>query len=116
MSTPIEISTTTTTTRSSRESSPSSSSSSPPPALDPSTLALLNSFYQEREQAEQEFRQLEEKAHKRLLKAQNLDGNESIRDQDDQDQTSTAEEEDKMMTVDEFRKLFQEDWQLSQFW
>ncbi|GAA5954142.1 hypothetical protein JCM3765_005302 [Sporobolomyces pararoseus] len=87
-----------------------SGSSSPPPQLDPSTLALLNSFYQEREQQEQEFRELEEKAHKRLLKTQ----------QESETQTTEGEteeeEEDKMMSIEEFRKLFQEDWQLSQFW
>ncbi|GAA5880820.1 hypothetical protein JCM16303_005130 [Sporobolomyces ruberrimus] len=97
----------------------SSVSGSPPPALDPSTLALLNSFYQEREQAEQEFRDLEEKAHKRLLKAKGVDAGEETGDQDqDESKVNSAgdAEEDKMMTVDEFRKLFQEDWQLSQFW
>lgn len=87
---------------------------SPPPALDPSTLALLNSFYQEREQAEQEFRDLEEKAHKRMLKAKEAE--QDGRDQDVDQKTSGEDDEDKMMTVDEFRKLFQEDWQLSQFW
>ena len=64
MSAPIQVPQEPTST------SPTSSvSGSPPPQLDPSTLALLNSFYQEREQQEQEFRELEEKAHKRLLRA-----------------------------------------------
>lgn len=90
---------------------------SPPLALDPSTLALLNSFYQEREQAEQEFRDLEEKAHKRMLKAKGLDEGQDKKDVDDQTSSlENGDEEDKMMSVDEFRKLFQEDWQLSQFW
>ncbi|GAA5942634.1 protein-lysine N-methyltransferase [Sporobolomyces koalae] len=94
-------------------------SGSPPPALDPSTLALLNSFYQEREQTEQQFRDLEEKAHKRMLKAQRINAGESKQDQDDLESREPDEvdpEDDKMMSVDEFRKLFQEDWQLSQFW
>jgi len=93
-------------------SSSSSSPSGSPLALDPSTLALLGQFYQEKEQAEQEFRALEEKAHERLMRAKEQD-----QDEKPQLQSEGKEgEEDKMMTVDQFRKLFQEDWQLSQFW
>ncbi|GAA5915954.1 hypothetical protein JCM5296_002218 [Sporobolomyces johnsonii] len=87
-------------------------SSSPPPQLDPSTLALLTSFYQEREQAEQQFRELEEKAHKRMLKAKMAEGGEAAEGADE----GKEGEEDRMMSVDEFRSLFGEDWQLSQFW
>lgn len=88
-----------------RSVSPASSASgSPPPQLDPTTLALLDSFYNERTAAEQKFQELEEAAHARLLKAQGGEGAE----QDD--------EAKEMMSVDEFRSLFGEDWQLSQFW
>ncbi|GAA5986296.1 hypothetical protein JCM5350_002973 [Sporobolomyces pararoseus] len=111
MSAPIQVPQEPTST------SPTSSvSGSPPPQLDPSTLALLNSFYQEREQQEQEFRELEEKAHKRLLRAKGEQVETVDQDQDETTQIATTEEQDKMMSVDEFRKLFQEDWQLSQFW
>ncbi|GAA5953445.1 hypothetical protein JCM21900_005666 [Sporobolomyces salmonicolor] len=91
------------------DSPKSDRSSSPPPQLDPSTLALLNSFYQEQEQAEQQFRELEEKAHQRMLKAKLAEGGESAEGADEG-------EPDRMMSVDEFRALFGEDWQLSQFW
>jgi len=97
--------------------SDSSSPSGSPLALDPSTLALLSNFYQEREQAEQEFRDLEEKAHKRLLKAKGVEGEDGEQGLDQDEKFESVEGgEDKMMTVDQFRKLFQEDWQLSQFW
>ncbi|GAA6009170.1 hypothetical protein JCM11491_005779 [Sporobolomyces phaffii] len=110
MSAPIEVPNASASDR----ASPPGSESGSPLALDPSTLALLNTFYQEREQAEQEFRELEDKAHKRLLRAKGLDAAESAGDVDPS--TPTDDDDDAMMTVDEFRKLFQEDWQLSQFW
>ncbi|GAA5879639.1 hypothetical protein JCM1840_000597 [Sporobolomyces johnsonii] len=94
------------------DSPKSDRSSSPPPQLDPSTLALLTSFYQEREQAEQQFRELEEKAHKRMLKTKMAEGGEAADGADE----GKEGEEDRMMSVDEFRSLFGEDWQLSQFW
>ncbi|GAA5984363.1 hypothetical protein JCM10908_003315 [Rhodotorula pacifica] len=85
--------------------SPSSSrSSSPPLQLDPSTLAALSSFYDEQAEAERQFQELEKKAHERLVAAQ--EGGDAVADK-------TPE---KMMSVDEFRRLFGEDWQLSQFW
>lgn len=110
MSNPVDVPQASTST-SSGSSSPISGS--PPPQLDPSTLALLTSFYQEREQAEQEFRDLEEKAHKRLLKAKEADGQgEGSRT----GETGGEEEEEGMMTVERFRTLFGENWNLSQFW
>jgi len=92
----------------SRSPSPSSSrsrsrSGSPPLALDPATLALLNNFYSERTRAEDEFAVLEAKAQARLEHAAGPGG----------DGDGPAEER---MSVDEFRRLFGEDWQLSQFW
>ena len=84
----------------SRSPSPARSrSSSPPLELDPNTLALLNNFYSERTQLEEEFAALEAKAQARLDQAQ-----------------AGGEAEPERMSVDEFRRLFGEDWQLSQFW
>lgn len=71
--------------------------SSSPPQLDPSTLALLGSFYEERSAAEQQFQELADRAAAQL----------SLDDED---------KELEMISVDEFRALFGEDWQLSQFW
>lgn len=48
----------------------SSRSSSPPLQLDPSTLAALSSFYDERAEADRQFQELEKKAHERLVAAQ----------------------------------------------
>lgn len=87
------------------DSSTSQASGSPPLQLDPSTLALLDSFYSERDEAEKKFQELEEAAHARLLKAQA-----------GEDANEENEPEKEMMSVDEFRALFGEDWQLSQFW
>ncbi|GAA6025822.1 hypothetical protein JCM8202_006254 [Rhodotorula sphaerocarpa] len=78
----------------------SSRSASPPLQLDPSTLAVLSSFYDEQAEADRQFQELEKKAHERLVAAQE----------------GQAAEPERMMSVDEFRKLFGEDWQLSQFW
>lgn len=81
----------------------SSRSDSPPLQLDPSTLAALSSFYDEQAEAERQFQELEKKAHERLVAAQ-------------EGKDAGGGVEEKMMSVDEFRKLFGEDWQLSQFW
>lgn len=85
--------------------SPSSSASGSPLQLDPSTLALLDQFLTEKTEAEEKFAKLEEAAHARLVAAQN--GEEHGEEQG---------EETKMISVDEFREMFGEDWQLSQFW
>lgn len=84
--------------------SPCSSASGSPLQLDPSTLALLDQFYEQKTEAEEKFAKMEEAAHKRLLAAQG--GEEAEED----------ESEGKMISVDEFREMFGEDWQLSQFW
>ncbi|GAA5970107.1 hypothetical protein JCM8115_001242 [Rhodotorula mucilaginosa] len=81
----------------------STRSDSPPLQLDPSTLAALSSFYDEQAEAERQFQELEKKAHERLVAAQ-------------EGKDAGEKEPEKMMSVDEFRKLFGEDWQLSQFW
>lgn len=75
-------------------------SSSPPLELDPSTLAALQGFLAERDEAEEQFKALEAKAHQRLVAAQAQDG----------------AEKEKMISPAEFRKIFAEDWQMSQFW
>ncbi|GJN93340.1 hypothetical protein Rhopal_006393-T1 [Rhodotorula paludigena] len=74
---------------------------SPPLQLDPSTLAALTSFLDERADAERQFAELEKKAHERLVAAQ---------------EGQADADEERMMSVDDFRKMFGEDWQLSQFW
>lgn len=48
----------------------SSRSASPPLQLDPSTLAVLSSFYDEQAEADRQFQELEKKAHERLVAAQ----------------------------------------------
>ncbi|KAF8140766.1 putative N6-adenine methyltransferase-domain-containing protein [Mycena galopus ATCC 62051] len=88
--------------------SPQSSSSSlsgSPPALDPSTLALLNSFIASKTDEERRFNELAEEAAARVA------GLSLEADDDD-----SAANEKPMMSVDEYRSTFSEDWQLSQFW
>ncbi|GAA5825704.1 hypothetical protein JCM3770_004453 [Rhodotorula araucariae] len=80
-------------------SPPRSRSPSPALALDPATLAALSQFYDEQAEHERQFQELEKKAHERLEMAKEGDA-----------------AADRMMSVDEFRTLMKEDWQLSQFW
>ncbi|KAJ7250107.1 putative N6-adenine methyltransferase-domain-containing protein [Mycena haematopus] len=83
----------------------SSSLSGSPPALDPSTLALLNSFIASKTDEERRFHELAEEAAARVAGLSlEFDGEEP-----------TASEK-PMMSVDEYRSVFGEDWQLSQFW
>ncbi|KAK4052737.1 Protein-lysine N-methyltransferase efm5 [Microbotryomycetes sp. JL201] len=94
----------------------STGSGSPPLQLDPSTLAILNSFLTEKTEAEEKFRKLEEQAHARLVKQQGQSdkaGDGAARENVESDDGGA---QDPMMTVDEFRTMFGEDWQLSQFW
>ncbi|KAF7321572.1 hypothetical protein MKEN_00678200 [Mycena kentingensis (nom. inval.)] len=65
-------------------------------ALDPNTLALLNDFIHTKTEQERLFNQLAESASARVAG-------------DDSD-------EPPMMSVDDYRAAFAEDWQLSQFW
>ncbi|POY74161.1 hypothetical protein BMF94_2735 [Rhodotorula taiwanensis] len=105
------------------DSGSSSRSSSPPLQLDPSTLAALSSFYDERAEADRQFQELEKKAHERLVAAQEQGrdavwsrlGNRNRNRLTMVDGPNQLEPE-PIMSVDEFRKLFGEDWQLSQFW
>ncbi|KAJ7649537.1 putative N6-adenine methyltransferase-domain-containing protein [Mycena polygramma] len=85
--------------------STSSSLSGSPPALDPSTLALLNSFIASKTEEEQRFKELAEEAAARVA------GLSLELDVDDE-----GTQEKPMISVDEYRSVFSEDWQLSQFW
>lgn len=70
------------------------------PVLDPSTLSALDSFLTNKADEEHRFQELEQQASERLASL-----------------ASDGGEEDKpMMSVDEYRRAFGEDWQLSQFW
>ncbi|SCV69627.1 BQ2448_2647 [Microbotryum intermedium] len=92
-----------------------SASASPPPQLDPATLAILAGFLHEKDEADRQFQELSERVDKRRRAART--GGEV--DDDAQGQGADGVDgADKapMMTVDEFRRLFGEDWQLSQFW
>ncbi|KAK4057472.1 Protein-lysine N-methyltransferase efm5 [Microbotryomycetes sp. JL221] len=90
-------------------------SGSPPLQLDPSTLAILNSFLTEKTEAEEKFRKLEEQAHARLVKQQDADAQATMNDSSAADDDQGGAQE-PMMSVEEFRTMFGEDWQLSQFW
>jgi hypothetical protein len=77
--------------------------SSSPPKLDPSTLALLDSFLLSKAEEERRFTELSEQAAARVASLAL--------------EMETDEGADKqMMSVDEYRLAFGEDWQLSQFW
>lgn len=67
---------------------------SPPLTLDPNTLAVLNSFLLEREEDERLFHEATEQSN----------GDGLLSHDPDQD------------AVGDFRKLYPEDWKLSQFW
>ncbi|KAJ6509114.1 putative N6-adenine methyltransferase-domain-containing protein [Mycena vulgaris] len=84
--------------------STASTLSSSPPALDASTLALLDSFIASKTEEERRFNELAEQAAARVAGL--------ALEFDDE----TADPEKPMITVDEYRFAFGEDWQLSQFW
>ncbi|SGZ24000.1 BQ5605_C023g09678 [Microbotryum silenes-dioicae] len=93
-----------------------STSASPPPQLDPATLAILAGFLHEKDEADRQFQELSERVDKRKKAAQAA--GEDGEDAHGPESADRGDEPDKalMMTVDEFRRLFGEDWQLSQFW
>ncbi|RDB21234.1 Protein-lysine N-methyltransferase EFM5 [Hypsizygus marmoreus] len=77
--------------------------SSSPPMLHADTLALLESFLSSKAEEEKRFNELAEQAAARVA---GLALNLHFED----------EQDPPMMTVDEYRLAFSEDWQLSQFW
>ncbi|GLB36729.1 putative probable N6-adenine methyltransferase [Lyophyllum shimeji] len=85
-----------------RSSCTFSSFSGSPPRLSADTLALLDSFYSSKAEEEQRFNDLAEKAASRVASLA-LNGH-------------IEEPDPPMMSVDEYRLAFGEDWQLSQFW
>lgn len=85
--------------------SSSSFASGSPPALDPSTLALLNSFIAAKTDEERRFNELAEEAAARVAGL-------ALEIDDDEEMAKDK----PMMSVDEYRAVFSEDWQLSQFW
>lgn len=79
-----------------------------PPTLDSATLALLDSFYLERDEAERNFQLIAERAAAKLVERRQVEEEEA--------ETANRIEDLPMLSVDEFRATFGEDWQLSQFW
>jgi hypothetical protein len=75
------------------DSPTSSTLSISPPTLRSDTLSALNSFLSSRAEVEEQFQALVDK------RTQN-----------------TEEADSSPLSVDEFRRLFGEDWQKSQFW
>ncbi|CAK5278003.1 unnamed protein product [Mycena citricolor] len=86
-----------------RSSTPESDSrlSESPPTLDPSTLALLNDFIAHKTETERRFNDLAGEAAQQIAGGGAEGGDEEAK---------------PMMSVDEYRETFTEDWQLSQFW
>ncbi|KIK66012.1 hypothetical protein GYMLUDRAFT_239673 [Collybiopsis luxurians FD-317 M1] len=82
----------------------SSNISGSPPALNPSTISILDSFLSSKIEQEQLFNQISAQAPAAALAGLALD--------------TDAEDEDEreMISVDDYRTAFGEDWQLSQFW
>ncbi|KAJ7447867.1 putative N6-adenine methyltransferase-domain-containing protein [Mycena galericulata] len=91
-----------------QSSSASSSLSGSPPMLDPNTLALLNSFIASKTEEERRFNELADEAAAHVA---------GLDLEFDTDENSESHKNTKpMMSVDEYRAAFSEDWQLSQFW
>lgn len=79
---------------------PTSPSGSPEIHLESSTIAILDSFLEEKAEEQRLFLELEEKALHGSL----------------DDFISDSDGGKHGISVDEFRAAFAEDWQLSQFW
>ena len=74
-----------------------------PPRLDRATLDILDSFFASKAEEEKRFNDLAEKAALRVAGLA-------------QDLADEEQDNPPMMSVDEYRLAFGEDWQLSQFW
>lgn len=81
--------------------SPRSDFSGSPPSLNPATLALLDDFLSSKAEEERRFQQ--------LMAERDMEGVTALQD-------TSATRDKAMMSVDEYRLAFGEDWQLSQFW
>jgi EEF1A lysine methyltransferase 1 len=99
--------------RSLRSCSPSSSRSSSPIQLDASTQALLDLFLADKAAEEERFSKLEEEAQLRKRQFAQDDAAEAL---GLAETDVLALMEKPMMSVKDFREVFREDWQLSQFW
>jgi len=84
--------------------SPRSNFSGSPPVLNPATLALLDHFLTDKFDEEQRFQQ--------LIVEQEASGIAGLQKSNGIPRSG----EKPMMNVDEYRSVFAEDWQLSQFW
>jgi len=84
--------------------SPRSNFSGSPPVLNPATLALLDDFLADKLDEEQRFQQL----------ITEQDASEIAGLQESNSISRSGEK--PIMNADEYRSVFVEDWQLSQFW
>ncbi|KAF5385611.1 hypothetical protein D9757_006805 [Collybiopsis confluens] len=82
----------------------SSSDSGSPPTLNPSTLSILDSFLSSKLEQEQLFNSISSPAASALAGLT----------LDDDDDAEGGEQ--RMISLDEYKSAFSEDWQLSQFW
>jgi len=73
-----------------------------PPKLDPSTLALLDTHFNQKAEEERRFRELEAERVAAHIAGLALE--------------AYSHQEKPMVSVAEFKLAFGEDWQLSQFW
>lgn len=83
--------------------SPRSDLAGSPPALNPATLALLDDFLSNKAEEERRFQRLIADREARQVAGLQMGGN-------------TGASHGNMVSVDEYRLAFGEDWQLSQFW
>ncbi|KAJ3723861.1 putative N6-adenine methyltransferase-domain-containing protein [Lentinula raphanica] len=87
----------------------SSNLSGSPPTLDSSTLSILDSFLSSKLEEENFFNELSARAPATALAGLSIDDHSHEEEDDDK-------EPQRMLSVDEYRIAFGEDWQLSQFW
>ena len=72
-----------------------------PPKLDPNTISILDSFFNEKADEERRFNEIASEKAAAQIAGLALE---------------VDEEEKPMVSVADFRLAFGEDWQLSQFW
>jgi len=81
--------------------------SSSPPKLDPNTLALLDSYFNEKAEEERRFNEIAAERAAAHIAGLALEAHE------DEEKEGLVK---PMLSVADFRLAFGEDWQLSQFW